>query len=218
MSGFRELMSSAANTCGVLGFFLALYLLGRARKNAIDHIRAHLSPIRAWAAGPVGEGWSLKAVEEDVHTLLKWHHPSLGVLPLASGPSISQLSLLDSVFLPQGIRSAIIALAQSIEAFNYSLNEITAFRLSRPEMLTSITEKMDLLVSETEVRMNDGESLHDAFKRVGLLDEEVSWIKLLAAKYRSLHVGQIGDDRGRGVRRSLSDLERALRSHGWLES
>jgi len=211
------MLNTIANWASILGLLLVLGTIGYARRMTIHHLRSHMVIARQWVAGPAGAGWSSADITPSVE--LKWRHPRNQQVPLYSASALSEVTLLQNVFLPESLTPHLANVAQSIEAFNDSIAQYNAFKLSDAVHYVNVDKKLEAARKERfpegpppeDMTKDDLDAILTAAK---LSPDEEAWSATLCHMLAHAHVTFIGNATGRvGLFRRLQELEREVATH-----
>jgi hypothetical protein len=169
-----------------------------ARTKARHHVRIHIAIARQWVQGPslVGPptGWSPGDVTPA--RALAWRHPRNQQVPLFSAGPLSQVTLLQNVFLPESLTDHLATVAQSVEAFNDAIALYNAFKMSDPIIYVRVERKLD---AARTTRFPEGvpENLTQAdldalLASANLTEDEAAWCDTLFHMLVHAHVTFIG--------------------------
>ena len=164
--------------------------------------------------GAVGEGtWNMAVVTPE--TELAWRHPLNHQVPLFSAGPLSEVTLLQNVFLPESLTVHIAQLAQSIAAFNDALAQYNAFKLGDTSLHLRVHRKLD---AAARARFPDGnranmtrDDLLHILASANFTQDEFDWCDTLFYLMAQAHLFFIGGPVGQpGLYRRLQDLEAEL--------
>lgn len=206
------MLNEIANWTTILATAGGFAAIGYARRSALHHLRSHIGIARNWVLGPANAGWSANAVTPAI--TLTWSHPRNRIFPLFSGSPLSQVTLLQNVFIPETLTPHLAHVTQSIEAFNDALAQYNAFKMSDPLMYIRVERKLDAAAGAvfppSAVRYPENMTQADLARvmaTAGLTPDEDAWSDALFQMLLQAHLEHIGDATGRGLFRRLQDLE-----------
>ena len=226
-------LSFFADLAAIVGVLGALYAYGHLHRATKEHLEAHLSAVRVWAAGPKAEGWSDSDIS-DPKVMLKWHHPRFNPLPLPVTSGLSQLTTLENLLLSKELRQSVVGLGIAVEQFNLHLQELRSFDSGSVPTLVSVAAKLSVVYEASdsggvalkkklgpEVTMGGVRgsvvSVEQVLHEAGLTEHELAWAKFRFELLRTAHGTLIGSATApRGIFGHLANVERVMRAEGLL--
>jgi hypothetical protein len=184
----------------------------------LSHLRAHLLIVRQWVLGPAAAGWRRSDVTPSVE--LKWRNPRNQQVPQFSSNALSEVTLLQNVFISGSLTSRLANVAQSIEAFNDAISQYNSFKLSDPTLYVNVERK---LRAATEARFPGVNQPPEDLTKADLegiiaaaqfSPEESAWCDALYLMLWHAHVTFLGSAAGRpGLFQRLQSLETEFTTH-----
>lgn len=220
MSPFEVIVASVTLVASLTAIGVAILAIRAyvdARKKAQHHLRAHIGIVKNWIQGPSPTGpptgWSPRDVTP--RTALKWRHPRNHQVPVFSGTALSQVTLLQNVFLPESLTAHLAGVAQSVEAFNDAIAQYDAFKMSDPTLYVNVERKLDAASAARFPGRRDPpddmtqDDLDAILAAANFTPDEAAWCEALFHMLMHAHVTFIGGapDRPPGLYQRLQALE-----------
>jgi len=150
-----------------------------------------------------------------------WRSPRHTTFRLESGPALSELTLLQDLFIPEEMTAALVQLAQAIATFNSQIELARDWIAADPIMTLVVERKLeigyqavmgappDTVADMTPAQFNDiiGASKMDP--------NEILWAIHLFNILLAAHIILIGDSAGAGIHGKLFAVESIVAREGW---
>jgi hypothetical protein len=217
MSAFEIVAAVVAFVAGaatILAVVKAFLAYDDAQRKAAHHLRTHIDIAKNWIGGLSGArtptGWGPHDVSPRI--ALRWRQPSNLQIPLFSGSALSQVTLLQNVFLPKSLTRHLAMVAQSVEAFNDAVAQYNAFKMSDAVLSANVERKINGATAarfpgrETPEDMTQAD-LDAILAAANLTADEWSWCDMLFDLLMRVHVFYIGNAARAGLFQHLQNLE-----------
>jgi hypothetical protein len=152
-------------------------------------------------------GWTANDVDVDLR--VAWLNPTQTVFPLAAGPGLIQIAMLDKIALDESQVVAIVDLNQSIAAFNATLDKAETVRTSNAVALARIHSVVLARVGALRAA-GTVPTIQAALTGAGLTNIEQDLAVTLTSLLEMLHTGLIGTSGGQGLWESYNSARRTF--------